>query len=195
MPPSVNPPALPEGFAKKTTGRAAPNPTPHRPGTRPRMQPRNASSAKRRRQRKTGQPPARYTRIGIPSAATPTRHKNPEGWRTLGPVQQRGRPAAGQEPDHDHHDERRGLARPLVGAPLERTGSPASAAGAGCPRRCAHGRGPDRGRDTGAASSAFIRRTGCASGETSALRSLAPSQPRRSSGPRRAAARPPATCR
>ena len=38
----------------------------------------------------------------------------------LGPVQQRGRPAGGQEPDHDHHDERRGLARPLVAPPLER---------------------------------------------------------------------------
>ena len=38
----------------------------------------------------------------------------------LGPVQQRGRPAGGQEPDHDHHDERRGLARALAGPPLER---------------------------------------------------------------------------
>ena len=38
----------------------------------------------------------------------------------LGPVQQRGRPAGGQEPDHDHDDERRGLARALAGPPLER---------------------------------------------------------------------------
>src|SRR5438132_7413656 len=72
-PPSVNPAVLPEGFAKKTTGRAAPHPTPppcrHPP---PDATPqRTAPSARRRRPPKAGHPPARYTRLGIPSAASP----------------------------------------------------------------------------------------------------------------------------